>query len=126
MAVSYTHLELTVKTKEQITLGTAGKLYLIIMTEPQSLPVEYRDAFTYKNHIKTSEDGTSWSEQGNATISLYGGGDILKELGQTFTYDGTTVTSKNDGKDNEMCIRDRYGGCSCRCHCSKTMNRNTM
>lgn len=92
--------ELTVKTKEQITLGTAGKLYLIIMTEPQSLPVEYRDAFTYKNHIKTSEDGTSWSEQGNATISLYGGGDILKELGQTFTYDGTTVTSKNDGKDN--------------------------
>ena len=62
--------------------------------------MEYRDAFTYKNHIKTSEDGTSWSEQGNATISLYGGGDILKELGQTFTYDGTTVTSKNDGKDN--------------------------
>lgn len=92
--------ELTVKTKEQITLGTAGKLYLIIMTEPQSLPVEYRDAFTYKNHIKTSEDGTSWSERGNATTSLYGGGDILKELGQTFTYDGTTVTSKNDGKDN--------------------------
>lgn len=92
--------ELTVKTKEQITLGTVGKLYLIIMTEPQSLPVEYRDAFTYKNHIKTSEDGTSWSERGNATTSLYGGGDILKELGQTFTYDGTTVTSKNDGKDN--------------------------
>lgn len=91
--------ELTVKTKEQITLGTAGKLYLIIMTEPQSLPVEYRGAFTYKNHIKTSEDGTSWSEQGNATISLYGGGDILKELGQTFTYDGATVISNSDGMD---------------------------
>ena len=91
--------ELTVKTKEQITLGTAGKLYLIIMTEPQSLPVEYRDAFTYKNHIKTSEDGTSWSERGNATISLYGGGDILKELGQTFTYDGATVISNSDGMD---------------------------
>lgn len=91
--------ELTVKTKEQITLGTAGKLYLIIRTEPQSLP-KYRDVLTYKNHVKTSEDGTSWSERGVATINLYGGGDILKELGQTFTYDGATVTSNRDGMDN--------------------------
>lgn len=84
--------------KEQITLGT-DKLYFIVRTEPQSLPTKYRDAFTYRNHISTSDDGKTWIDHGSADKFLCGGADILKELGQTFTYDGTTVTSKNDGAD---------------------------
>ncbi len=81
-----------------MTLGTA-KLYFIVRTEPQSLPTKYRDAFTYRNHISTSDNGNTWIDHGSADKLLCGGADILKELGQTFTYDGTTVTSKNDGAD---------------------------
>lgn len=90
--------ELSLKAKEQITLGEA-KLYFIVRTEPQSLPTKYRDAFTYRNHISTSDNGNTWIDHGSAEKLLCGGADILKELGQTFTYDGTTVTSKNDGAD---------------------------
>jgi hypothetical protein len=84
--------------KELITLGEA-KLYFIVRTEPQSLPTKYRDAFEFRNHISTSDDGNTWIDHGSAKKLLCGGADILKELGQTFTYDGTTVTSKNDGAD---------------------------
>ena len=90
--------ELSLKAKEQITLGEA-KLYFIVRTEPQSLPTKYRDAFTYRNHISTSDNGNTWIDHGSADKLLCGGADILKELGQTFTYDGTTVTSKEDGAD---------------------------
>ena len=92
------HSELSLKANEKIELGTA-KLYFIVRTEPQSLPTKYRDAFTYRNHISTSDNGNTWIDHGSADKLLCGGADILKELGQTFTYDGTTVTSKNDGAD---------------------------
>ena len=90
--------ELSLQAKEPITLGEA-KLYFIVRTEPQSLPTKYRDAFTFRNHISTSDDGNTWIDHGSAEKLLCGGADILKELGQTFTYDGTTVTSKEDGAD---------------------------
>lgn len=92
--------ELSLQAKERIELGI-DKLYFIVRTEPQSLPTKYRDAFTYRNHISTSDDGNTWIDHGSADKLLCGGADILKELGQTFTYDGTTVTSKNDGADQE-------------------------
>ena len=92
--------ELTVKAKNNISLS-GEKLYFIVQSEPQSLPVNYRDCFTYKNQIQTSDDETKWIDQGSADKSLYSGADILKELGQTFTYDGTTVTSNKDGKDQD-------------------------
>ena len=90
--------ELTVKAKDTISLN-GEKLYFIVQSEPQSLPVNYRDYSTYRNQIQTSDDGTKWINQGSADKSLYSGADILKELGQTFTYDGSTVTSNNDGRD---------------------------
>lgn len=90
--------ELSIKANEKITLGD-NKLYFIVRTEPQSLPTNYRDAFTFRNNISTSDDGTTWIDHGHADKLLCGGADILKELGQTFTYDGTTVTSKDDGAD---------------------------
>lgn len=90
--------ELSIKAKDKITLGD-NKLYFIVRTEPQSLPTKYRDAFTYRNHISTSDDGNTWIDHGYAEKLLCGGADILKELGQTFTYDGTTVTSNADGRD---------------------------
>lgn len=90
--------ELTVRAKERITLEN-NKLYFIIRTEPRELPAAYRDAFKFGNSIDTCENGTDWVQKSNANKTLYKGADILKELGQTFTYDGTTVTSKNDGAD---------------------------
>ena len=104
--------ELSIKAKDRIELG-AAKLYFIVRTEPQSLPTKYRDAFTYRNHISTSDDGETWIEHGSADKLLCGGADILKELGQTFTYDGTTVTSKKDGADqsnNSMIVKDALPG----------------
>lgn len=92
------HSELSLHANEKIELGNA-KLYFIIRTEPQSLPTKYRDAFTYRNHISTSDNGSTWIDHGSADKLLCGGADILKELGQTFTYDGTKVTSKEDGAD---------------------------
>ena len=92
--------ELIVKAKETISLG-GEKLYFIVQSEPQSLPVNYRDCFTYRNQIQTSDDGNKWINQGSADKSLYSGADILKELGQTFTYDGKTVTSNKDGTDKD-------------------------
>ena len=90
--------ELVVQAKERITLGN-DKLYFIIRTEPRELPAKYRDAFAFRNSIDTCENGTDWVQKSNADKTLYKGADILKELGQTFTYDGKTVTSKKDGAD---------------------------
>lgn len=91
--------ELQVKAKEQIALGQE-KLYIIVRTEPAALPVKDRDYNTYRNSISTSDDGKTWIKQGEANELLCGAGDILKEFGQSFTYDGTTVISKKDGRDD--------------------------
>lgn len=96
--LSQSNNELQVKAKEEIALGQE-KLYIIVRTEPETLPVEDRDYNTYRNSINTSDDGNTWIKQGEANKLLCGAGDILKEFGQSFTYDGTTVISKNDGRD---------------------------
>lgn len=92
--------ELTLTAKETISLGTDGDLYIVIRTEPQSLPVAYRATFTYKNHVlmKDSKD-QEFKECNSASQALYGGSNILKELGQTFTYDGKIVSTITVGAD---------------------------
>ena len=92
--------EFTIKANEKIELGER-KLYFIVRTEPKTLPTNYRDAFTYRNEVSTSDDGKKWIPQSTADKNLCGGAAILKELGQTFTYDGTTVKSNQDGKDKD-------------------------
>ena len=92
--------ELTLTAKETITLGTDEDIYIVIRTEPQSLPVAYRATFTYKNQVlmKDSKD-QEFKECNSASQALYGGSNILKELGQTFTYDGNTVSTITVGAD---------------------------
>lgn len=109
---SQSNSELQVKAKEQITLGQE-KLYIIVRTEPEALPVKDRDYNTYRNSISTSDDGKTWIKQGEANKLLCGAGDILKEFGQSFTYDGTTVISKKDGRDDgdsEKIAKDELPG----------------
>lgn len=91
--------EISVKAKETIDLET-DKLYIVVMSEPSQIPANYREVYAYKNSIQTSDDGIHFTDRGNATKDLCGGADILKELGQTFTYSNDTVTSNNDGRDN--------------------------
>lgn len=91
--------EISVKAKETIDLET-DKLYIVVMSEPSQIPANYREVYAYKNSIQTSDDGIHFTERGNATKDLCGGADILKELGQTFTYSNDTVTSNSDGMDN--------------------------
>ena len=68
-------------------------------TEPQSLPINDRDTYKYKNHVSTQDKGEALVEKDSAEKELYKAPNIIKELGQTFTYDGKTVTSNNDGRD---------------------------
>ena len=89
------------KAKEDITLGEDQTLYIIVRTEPQSLPDQYRKPYTYRNEIYKTEPGETQTKIGSADQKLYHGGEILKELGQVFTYDGKNVTTDSsiDGAD---------------------------
>lgn len=88
----------TLTAKKNIILNQ--KMYIVIQTRPKNLPKEYRKPFTYRNEVyKKDPDGNE--EKINARDQkLYYGGDILKELGQVFTYDGSTVTNLVPGQDN--------------------------
>lgn len=90
--------ELSITANKNIELKDK-KLYMIIATEPSSLPINYRDYNEYKNQISTNDDGENDISWGSATKTLCGGADILKELGQTFTYDGDKITNVEPGRD---------------------------
>ena len=90
--------ELSITANKNIELKDK-KLYMIIATEPSSLPTDYRDYNEYENQISTNDDGENDISWGSATKTLCGGADILNELGQTFTYDGSTLTNIEPGRD---------------------------
>ena len=94
--------ELTVTAKETHQLE-GNKLYFIVRTEPQSLPINDRDTYKYKNHVSTQDKGEALVEQGSAEKELYKAPNILKELGQTFTYDKITkkITQTLEGADKK-------------------------
>ena len=89
------------KAKEEIALEDGQTLYIIVRTEPQSLPDQYRKPYTYRNEIYKTEPGETQTKIGSADQKLYHGGEILKELGQIFIYDGEKVTTDSsiDGAD---------------------------
>lgn len=94
--------ELTLTAKETISLNNDEKIYIVIMTEPQSLPSVYRAEFTYRNVALMKDiSDQSFIERDSASQILYGGPNILKELGQTFTYDGKTVTTLEADHDKD-------------------------
>lgn len=99
--------DMFIKATKDIPLGENKTLYVIVRTEPVSLPEAYREPKIYKNRLFIIDSGKSENEQremGSAEQRLYNGGDILKELGQTFEYDRTdgtngTVKVIEPGKD---------------------------
>lgn len=88
---------LDIKPKEDIPLTGGEKAYFIIMTEPSSVPQNYRDKFIFGNMISTSENNSAFVNLGTAQKPLCGGGDILKEFGSSISYDGHTITKDDLG-----------------------------
>lgn len=99
--------ELLLTANDDIQLGNE-KVYMIIKSEPSELPspTNNRDTKTYKNSIYIKEDGEYVSEI-PAEKTLYTSPKILKELGQVFKYDGTTVTTLQIGADKKKQWRCR-------------------
>lgn len=93
--------ELTLTAKQTINLENDENIYIIVKTEPTKIPTDYRATFNYKNEVllKDTTD-TSFNKRNDATQSLHGGGDLLKEFNFTFSYDGKQATILKDGTDN--------------------------
>ena len=94
--------ELTLTAKETIKLENDENIYIVIKTEPSEIPAVNRATFTYKNEVllKDTSD-TSFNKRNDATQSLYGGADLLKEFNCTFSYDGKEAKILTAGRDKD-------------------------
>lgn len=92
--------ELTLTVKQTINLENDENIYIIIKTEPSQIPIDNRATFTYKNEVllKDTTD-KSFNKRNDATQSLHGGADLLKEFNCTFSYDGIQATILKAGTD---------------------------
>ena len=95
---------LTLTLNTEIPLPQGDSLYLIVKTEPDKLPANKRDAFTYNNKLQSSSDGTNWLDHNTASKTLYGSENIFKELGRVFTYPGSgnSITDIQHGTDQTI------------------------
>lgn len=99
---NYDSLEITVKNK--IPLNENEKVFMIVKSEPSVRPTNYRDAFNFSNKVSTKDDGINFMDRSTATKTLYCGGDILKELGQTFQYNKESSEIKTIVADKDTNI----------------------
>lgn len=94
--------ELVLTTKKDIDLQENEKIYIVVRTEPQELPTEYRATSKYKNSVYVKHiNDADFTKYGEASQELYGGNYILKELGQTFEYKNGAYTNISKGKDTD-------------------------
>lgn len=99
---NYDSLEISVK--NQIPLNEKEKVFMIVKSEPSVRPTNYRDAFNFSNKVSTKDDGINFMDRSTATKTLYCGGDILKELGQTFQYNKESSEIKTIVADKDVNI----------------------
>ena len=88
---SYRDLKLI--SKQDIDL-TDGDLYIVVKTEPKELPNDpmyYRKPMKYINRVYRVGTDDKQDYLCESQTFIYYGGYILKELGQTFKYDGTVT-----------------------------------
>ena len=91
--------KLSIQARDDVYIEDGKKVYVIVMSEPEKLPVNYRDTYTFSNKVSTSENGGTFVEKNTASKTLYDAPYILKELGQTFTYDGSRIVNIEEGTD---------------------------
>ena len=94
--------ELVLTTKKDIDLQENEKIYIVVRTEPQELPTEYRATSIYKNSVFVKHiNDAEFTKYGEASQELYGGNYILKELGQTFEFKNGKYINISKGKDTD-------------------------
>lgn len=92
--------ELVLTAKKDIDLQENEKIYILVSTEPQELPTEYRATSIYKNSVYVKHiNDADYTKYDEASQELYGGNYILKELGQTFEYKNGKYKNISKGKD---------------------------
>ena len=95
--------ELVLTAKKDIDLQENEKIYIVVKTEPQELPTEYRATSKYKNSVYVKHiNDADFTKCNEASQELYGGNYILKELGQTFEYKNGTYKTISADKDNYL------------------------
>ena len=85
---------LTVTLLEEIRLANQS-LYVLVKTEPEKLPQNPRDVFTYSNGLQTSSEQGNWADHGSARQTLYAKPNIFKELADVITSDGVNINYIN-------------------------------
>ena len=104
-----TYNDLFLTAKDDIALGDNNNLYIVLKTEPKTLP-QYRKSKSYLNSLYTIEPDADGNKQGEGaqkqmagpvSHTISGGRIILKELGQVFKYDGTHQVIDR-GADNTL------------------------
>lgn len=77
--------------------GKQEHLYIIVSSVPTKLPSSSWDHETYHNGLYTkSVDQTVWTNDSEVSQTIFGGTEIIKELGEIFTYqDGSKKTIQN-------------------------------
>lgn len=94
--------ELVLTTKKDFNLQENEKIYIVVSTEPQELPTEYRATSIYKNSVYVKHiNDADFTKYNEASQELYGGNYILKELGQTFEFKNGKYTNISIGKDKD-------------------------
>ena len=94
--------ELVLTAKKDIDLQENEKIYIVVSTEPQELPTEYRATSIYKNSVYVKHiNDADFTKYNEASQELYGGNYILKELGQTFEFKNGKYTNISIGKDKD-------------------------
>lgn len=83
--------EITLRAEISIDLTPSESVYIILKAEPTTIPLENRSYKTYTNYLSSSDDGKVWVERNQASKTLYGGAEILKELGRVITFDGENI-----------------------------------
>lgn len=87
--VETNNTSLTLQFLRDVTLTEGESLYIIVKTEPSSVPSGKRDSKTFSNKLQSSSDGTTWFDHNTASQTLYGSENVFKELGRVFTYTGS-------------------------------------
>lgn len=83
--------DVIISMNQKVELNNEKSLYIVLRSEPTQLPEENRTSKSYKNFLYTSDKGNQWIKRDEATKTLFGGENILKELERTFKFDGNEL-----------------------------------
>ena len=86
-----------IKMKERIDLKIKEKAYVIVRSKPKVIPDKKRDVYYFENGVSHRFQDGSWIEDNTARQYIYGSENILKELHEVFTWDGSKKTTLTNG-----------------------------